>query len=61
VRLARGNVDDFVDGLLREYDTLVVPGRFFGARDHFRLGFGMDEAVLKEGLSRLESALAALR
>src|SRR3954471_558034 len=27
VRLAGGDVDEFVDGLLREYDTLVVPGR----------------------------------
>ncbi|HEY1951950.1 MAG TPA: aminotransferase class I/II-fold pyridoxal phosphate-dependent enzyme [Gemmatimonadaceae bacterium] len=57
VRLEGGGVDQFVDRLLAEYETLVVPGRFFGTPDHFRLGFGMDEAVLMEGLTRLGAAL----
>jgi aspartate/methionine/tyrosine aminotransferase len=60
VRLTAGNVEEFIELLQTEYDTLVVPGRFFGAPDHFRIGFGMDEAVLKEGLRRLGSALAKL-
>jgi aspartate/methionine/tyrosine aminotransferase len=59
VRLAGEDVDGFVDRLERDYDTLVVPGRFFGAGDHFRLGFGMDEAILQEGLRRLGAALAS--
>jgi aspartate/methionine/tyrosine aminotransferase len=53
-----GNVDDFVERLEADYDTLVVPGRFFGAADHFRLGFGMEQSILEEGLLRLDSALA---
>ena len=58
VRLEGGDVDELVDNLLAEYDTLVVPGRFFGAPDCFRIGWGMDEATLREGLRRLGSALA---
>jgi hypothetical protein len=58
VRLKSGNVGYLVERLLAEYDTLVVPGHFFGAPDHFRIGFGMDGAVLEEGLRRLEAALA---
>jgi aspartate/methionine/tyrosine aminotransferase len=59
VRL-ESNVDDFVEHLEADYDTVVVPGRFFGAPDHFRLGYGMEESILKEGLLRLDSALAKL-
>lgn len=59
VRL-EGNVDDFVRRLESDYDTVVVPGRFFGAPDHFRLGFGMEESILEEGLLRLDSALTKL-
>ena len=58
VRLQSGHVDHLVERLLAEYDTLVVPGHFFGAPDHFRIGYGMDAAVLQEGLKRLDAALA---
>lgn len=58
VRLEGGHVDAFIDNLLAEYDTLVVPGRFFGAPDFFRIGWGMDEGTLREGLRRLGLALA---
>ena len=57
VKLADSSVEALVDRLLED-DTLVAPGRFFGAKDHFRIGFGMDVAVLEEGLKRLASALA---
>ena len=56
VRLEGGDVDGLV-ARLEANDSLVAPGRFFGVDDHFRLGFGMDEAHLKEGLKRLGSAL----
>jgi aspartate/methionine/tyrosine aminotransferase len=56
VRLEGGNVDGLVERLLAK-ESLVVPGRFFGVDDHFRIGFGMEEAHLKEGLKRLDSAL----
>jgi aspartate/methionine/tyrosine aminotransferase len=56
VRLAGGNVDELVERLLAK-DSLVTPGRFFGAADHFRIGFGMEIEHLNEGLKRLDSAL----
>jgi aspartate/methionine/tyrosine aminotransferase len=56
VRLKGDDVDALVERLLAR-DTLVVPGRFFRAADHFRIGFGMDASQLREGLRRLSSAL----
>ena len=47
----------FVDRLAREHDTGLVPGHFFQAPAHFRLGFCGDRRVLAEGLSRLGRAL----
>jgi len=58
VRLTTGDVDRLVERLLADYDTLVVPGHFFGAPDHFRIGFGMDGAMLEEGLRRVGACLA---
>ena len=57
VRLEGGNVDGLVERLLAN-DSLVTPGRFFGAADHFRIGFGMEIEQLNEGLKRLASALS---
>ena len=56
VRLEGGDVDGLAERLLA-HESLVTPGRFFGVDDHFRIGFGMEEAHLKEGLKRLDSAL----
>ena len=56
VRLEGGDVDALVERLLAN-DSLVTPGRFFGVLDHFRIGFGMEEDHLIEGLKRLDSAL----
>jgi aspartate/methionine/tyrosine aminotransferase len=56
VRLEGGNVDDLVERL-RAKESLVTPGRFFGAVDHFRIGFGMEAEQLDEGLKRLGSSL----
>jgi len=60
VRLLNGDVDRLVQQLLTEYDTLVVPGHFFGAPDHFRIGYGMDAGVLEKGLARLALAIDSL-
>ena len=57
VRLKDGSVDALVAHLL-EKDAAVAPGHFFGAADHFRLGFGMKKEVLVEGLCRLDEVLA---
>jgi len=56
VRL-EGDVDELVERLQAK-DSLVTPGRFFGAADHFRIGFGMEADQLDEGLTRLASVLA---
>ena len=37
--------------------TTVVPGRFFGAPDHFRLALGCPPETLEGGLERLATAL----
>jgi aspartate/methionine/tyrosine aminotransferase len=58
-RLKNGNVDAFCDFLRREYETSVVPGRFFEMPDHFRIGLGGDVAMTAEGLRRLGEALAS--
>ena len=60
-RLVRGDVDA-LDGLLRaRYDAAIVPGRFFGLADHFRLGFGQPTGIVAGGLERLGAALDSLR
>lgn len=60
VQLRDGSVDALVETLETRYDTTVAPGRFFGMPDWFRVGFGMDTAVLEEGLARLAAALESL-
>jgi aspartate/methionine/tyrosine aminotransferase len=54
------DTSDFAGRLLHERDTEIVPGRFFGAPAHFRLGFGGDTATLSGGLERLGEALTQL-
>ncbi len=61
-RLAESvDVDRLCERLSEEHDTLVVPGSFFEAPQHIRVGFGIDEAALREGLSHLSLVLAAAR
>ena len=60
-RLLRGD-PDMLNRLLRErYDSSIVPGRFFGLADHFRIGVGQPTGIVEAGLERLGAALAALR
>ena len=47
----------FVDRLIKEYDTIVVPGRFFQAPQHIRLAFGGETEMIREALVRLDRAL----
>lgn len=60
VRLAGGAVDQLVRTLERDHDATLTPGRFFGAPDHFRIGFGMSTDDLQAGLQCLGSALDTL-
>ena len=55
----RGAADtsEFADRLLRERETAVVPGKFFEAPAHIRVGFSGATDRLREGLARLAAAL----
>jgi aspartate/methionine/tyrosine aminotransferase len=56
-RLRSGRVDELCDLLRTKYETSVVPGSFFYAPEHFRVGLGGDTAMTKEGLARLAAAV----
>ena len=59
-RLLRvADVDAFVDRLLVDHHTAVVPGRFFGRPQHVRVAFGMGGEELARGLDALTAALDA--
>jgi len=53
------DVDGFVDRLLVERHTAVVPGRFFGHPQHVRIAFGMGAGELAHGLDAVAAALDA--
>jgi aspartate/methionine/tyrosine aminotransferase len=55
-RLVRGEVERLCTRL-RALGGGVVPGRFFDAPAHFRLGLGVKTPVLQGGLQRLAQAL----
>ena len=59
VQLLGRNLDDFLRRLRTEFDTSVVPGRFFEMPDHFRIGMGVNTEMFAEGLSRIGRALAS--
>jgi aspartate/methionine/tyrosine aminotransferase len=53
---------DRLNLLLREkYDTSIVPGRWFEAPGHFRIGVGGPTEMVEEGLSRLGAAMDELK
>ena len=56
-RLKKGSVDALCAMLSEEYETSIVPGRFFEMPQHFRIGIGCDTAMLTEGLEHLSRAL----
>lgn len=56
------NTRAFVDRAIHEHGVCVVPGEFFGAPGHVRIGIGARRpAVLEEGLRRLSRALDAIQ
>jgi aspartate/methionine/tyrosine aminotransferase len=59
-RLRQGDVDALDARLRVQYDTAIVPGRFFGLADHFRIGIGGPTETVAGGLERLGAALDAL-
>jgi len=56
-RLRSGKVEEFNTKLIEKYQTVIAPGKFFGAAEHFRLGIGGKPEMFREGLQRLCKAL----
>jgi aspartate/methionine/tyrosine aminotransferase len=55
------DTEGFVRFAAEQHRVLVVPGGFFGARSHVRVGFGGAPEQVSEGLGRLVDALRAYR
>jgi hypothetical protein len=53
----RRDTESFAERLLRDHETAVVPGRFFGAPPHFRIAFGAAPETLERGLEAMERVL----
>ena len=56
-RLRAGEADALCALLREKYETTVVPGKFFGMPQNFRVGIGGDTETLSGGLERLGKAL----
>jgi aspartate/methionine/tyrosine aminotransferase len=59
-RLVAGDVGTLHARLRQRFDTAIVPGRFFGLADHFRIGVGGPTDMVGAGLDRLGAALDEL-
>lgn len=59
-RWKEGSTDRLCTLLREKYETSVVPGKFFGAENHFRIGLAIETEILTEGLNRLGLALDEL-
>lgn len=59
-RWAGGDTRRLDERLRARFDTGVVPGHWFEAPEHFRLGFGIAEPMFAEALDRLADALDSL-
>jgi aspartate/methionine/tyrosine aminotransferase len=60
-RLKSGRVEELCRRAREEYETSVVPGRFFGSPEHFRIGISGSTETVAEGLDRLGRALDEVR
>jgi aspartate/methionine/tyrosine aminotransferase len=59
-KLKRGDVEQLGQRLLERYDTSIVPGRFFEAPQHFRIGLCCLPEAFRQGLDSLGRALDEL-
>jgi hypothetical protein len=60
-KLLHGSVDH-LDRLLRDkYETGIVPGKYFGEEQHFRIGIGGDPEMTRVGFERLGEALDEMK
>jgi aspartate/methionine/tyrosine aminotransferase len=60
-RLKTGSVDTLCDLLYTEFETAVVPGRFFECPDRFRIGMGTDTESVSAALRQLGRGLDQYR
>jgi hypothetical protein len=51
------DAEPFVDMAREEFGVGLVPGRYFGARAHFRIAIGGERRTLEEGIEALGRAL----
>lgn len=58
LRLHGIEVEPFLARLRADYETTAVPGRFFEAPGHVRIGMGVNTEMFGEGLRRIGLALA---
>ncbi len=56
-QVTSGHVEAFCHLLREKYETSVVPGRFFEAPEHVRVGVGGTTENVREGLARMSAAL----
>jgi aspartate/methionine/tyrosine aminotransferase len=59
-QLSTGHADAFCQLLREKYETGVVPGRYFEAPEHIRIGVGGETETVREGLARIGAALDEL-
>jgi aspartate/methionine/tyrosine aminotransferase len=57
-RLKGEDVEAFCTRLRTDFETTVVPGRFFERPDHIRIGLGGEAEMTRKGLEQLARALA---
>jgi aspartate/methionine/tyrosine aminotransferase len=60
-RLKNGAADSLCQLLRRDFETSVVPGRFFEGPDRFRVGVGLPTESVREALPQLERGLDSYR
>lgn len=46
---------------VEKHSVLISPGEYFGEKEHIRLGYGVEENILREGLKRIEMAIAEIK
>jgi aspartate/methionine/tyrosine aminotransferase len=56
-RLRNGNADEFCALLRNDFETTVVPGRFFESPDRFRIGIGTSTDAVRAALEQLGCGL----
>jgi aspartate/methionine/tyrosine aminotransferase len=59
-RFCNINVTELCDILINYYETLIAPGKFFGASEYARISYVMPKEQLITGLENIENAVEAL-